>query len=197
MPRRPRETRNGQLWCSGCDQWLHPSRFRPSEKGHGSVARFHSQCRACEQSNRTDRKNEDRALAIIRSRASNIARRAHVPLEFVMNDLNYRSLVVPLRAVLDHPEDAVCGNCGHGYINERDCQLDHREPPRHDQDFARLHATNVTLVCASCNTSKGNREYSVWLDEQEQTRRSVAAYYGLGTAEPVHPAENINTGTLF
>lgn len=186
MPRSKREVRNGQLHCPGCERWLHPSRFRPKEKGHGTVPRFESKCRACEQSERTDRKNIDRALHLVRQRASVRAQAASVPTEFFMDDLNWVALVPIVQAYLD---GAPCRNCGHPPLNERDVHLEHAEPPRGARDFARHHARNIPVLCGSCNAGKHDKAYADWLDEQEDARLSVAAYYGHAGDVPVRAPE--------
>lgn len=205
MARPRREVRNGQLFCPRCDRWLHPSRFRVKEKGHGTVPRFELKCRACEQSERTDRKNQDRADALVRQRAQIRAQAADVPLEFFMDDLNWTALV-PIIDVYLNDERAICLNCGHRPINERDTQLEHRAAPRSPRDFARHHARNIAVLCGSCNAGKHDKGYTDWLDQQEDARLSVAAFYGHGPDVPVRAPDNVlpewtphynGTGSLF
>lgn len=184
MPRPKRETRNGQLYCPGCQRWKHPSRFSPAEKCNGTVTRFRPKCRTCEQSERTDRKNEDRALALVKQRAQTRAQAAGVALEFFMDDLNWSALV-PIVDLYLNDDRAVCINCGHRPINERDTQLEHRAAPRAARDFARHHARNIAVLCGSCNAGKQDKGYADWLDDQEEARLSVAAYYGHGPDVPV------------
>jgi hypothetical protein len=192
MPRPKRELRNGRLWCPGCGRWLHTSRFRPNEKGHGTAARFHSKCRTCEQTERTGTKNDDRARALVESRATTRARKSKVTKQFVMEDLNYESLIAPMRAFMG--DDGLCNNCGHAFLGERDIQLEHREPPRHDQDWARLHARNIGFSCGSCNRPKTNKTYVVWLDEEEDARLSAEAWQRSGGAAFVN---EVQTPRLF
>lgn len=205
MPRPKRQIRNGQLHCPGCDLWLHSSRFvgRKRETPSGTGWEYNKRCRACEQSERTDRKNENRALALVRQRASVRAQAAGVPLEFFMDDLNWSALVPLVQAYLD---GAPCRNCGHPALNERDVHLDHAEPPRHVRDFARHHARNIPVLCGSCNGSKRDKPYAAWLDDQEDARRSVAAYYGHASDVPVRAPDHVSaewtphnngTGSLF
>lgn len=173
MPRPRREQRDGHLHCPGCNQWKHHTRFRKERQNrHGTVPTFRRLCRACEQHERTEIKNEDRARALIEGRAAHRARKSGVTKDFVMVELNYESLVSPMRAAMD---DGLCTNCGHPFLNERDIQLEHRAPPRAPSDWARLHARNVGLVCGSCNNSKGTKPYENWLDEQESVRLSIGA----------------------
>lgn len=98
MPRPKRETRNGLLYCPACERWLHPSRFSPDKSRNGTVTTFRSRCKACAQSDRTDKKNADRAAALVKQRAQVRAHAAGVPLEFFMDDLNWKSLVPLVRA---------------------------------------------------------------------------------------------------
>jgi hypothetical protein len=84
--------------------------------------------------------------------------------------MNFQALVPLLRAMMT--DEALCLNCGHPFVNERDIQIEHREPPRHRQDWARLHARNLGFSCASCNRTKSNKPNDVWLDEQEGARLS-------------------------
>lgn len=190
MPTPKREIRNGLLLCVACNLWLHPSRFRSSKRevGHGTVSHFKARCRACEQSERTDKKNEDRAQALVRQRAQVRAQAAGVPVEFFMDDLNWMALVPLLQTYLD---GAPCRNCGHAMLHERDIQLEHAQPARTPFDFARHHARNINVLCGSCNNGKTDKDYAVWLDEQEDVRRSVASYYGHGASEPVRAPEGV------
>lgn len=87
--------------------------------------------------------------------------------------MNYRALVPVLRALMT--DEGLCQCCGHEFLNERDIQIEHLEPPRTSNDWARLHARNLRLACASCNGGKGRTPYSEWLDEQEDTRVSNTA----------------------
>lgn len=208
MPRLRREVRNGQLYCPRCERWLHPSRFRPDktrESRHGTVATFHTKCRACEQSERTDRKNENRAAVLVRQRAQVRAQAAGVPLEFFMDDLNWSALI-PIVDLYLNDDRAICLNCGHRPLNERDTQLEHRAAPRSLRDFARHHARNIAVLCGSCNAGKHDKGYADWLDEQEDARLSVAAFYGHASDVPVRAPDNLlpewtphnnGTGSLF
>jgi len=84
--------------------------------------------------------------------------------------MNYRALVPALRAMMT--DEGICTSCGHPFLNERDIQIEHIEPPRFVEDWARLHARNLRLACGSCNRTKGQKPYAVWLDEQEGARLS-------------------------
>ena len=157
--------------CPRCEQWLHTSRFRSRQQGtHGSVCttKFNRLCRACEQKERNERKNEDRPLAIMKHRAGAHATKYGASPRFFWVNMNYRALVPVLRAMLG-PE-GVCLSCGHKFVNERDIQIEHRFPPRHRQDWARLHARNLTLLCGSCNNGKHSIDPAIWLDDQEAAR---------------------------
>jgi hypothetical protein len=160
--------------CKACGEWKHYSRFhawRDKRRSNATVAvQFSPNCRDCEQKARNEKKNADRPKAIIESRAKTAAGKAGKSLEFFWTSMNYRALVPYLRAMMT-PE-GLCQNCGHRFVNERDIQIDHIEPPRFETDWARLHARNLTLRCGSCNNTKGNKSFSDWLDEQEGTRLS-------------------------
>lgn len=84
--------------------------------------------------------------------------------------MNYRALIPELRGLMT-PE-GLCKGCGHEFVNERDIQIEHIEPPRFAKDWARLHARNLRLCCGSCNRTKGQKPFSQWLDEQEGARLS-------------------------
>jgi hypothetical protein len=134
------------------------------------VSTFRALCRDCEQIERNEKKNEDRPFATIRQRAATGARKAGVSLEFMWIQMNYRALVAPFRASLT--DEGLCLGCGHKPLNERDVQIEHLEPPRHRQDWARLHTRNTRLTCGSCNRTKSAKVFSQWLDEQEGARIS-------------------------
>jgi hypothetical protein len=87
-----------------------------------------------------------------------------------MVNMNYEALVPILRALMS-PEGR-CPCCGHGFVNERDIQIEHRFPPRGPRDWARLHARNLSFACGSCNRTKAAKEPDLWLDEQEGARLS-------------------------
>lgn len=72
--------------------------------------------------------------------------------------------------------EGLCLCCGHPFEHERDIQIEHREPPRHPQDWARQHARNLALACQSCNNTKGRKSFAVWLDEQEDARLANEAH---------------------
>jgi len=131
---------------------------------------FATDCKDCEQKIRNERKNADRPRAIIEQRARSAAQKAGASFEFFMVEMNYRSLVPILRALMT--DEGLCLGCGHEFVNERDIQIEHCEPPQHPQDWARLHTRNVRLFCASCNNTKGKKSFSQWLDEQEECRLS-------------------------
>jgi hypothetical protein len=134
-------------------------------------------CKACEQIERNQKKNRDRPRAIIESRAKTAARRAGVPFEFFWINLNYQSMV-PKFAAMMTPE-ALCISCGEEFLNERDIQIEHREPPRFQKDWANLHARNTDLICGSCNSGKGKKPYQQWLDDEETKRLSNESAKGI------------------
>lgn len=170
--------------CDQCHEWKHHSRFRSWKRRYNtkSTLTFSDRCKDCEQKNRNEKKNSDRPFAIIEGRARTAASKAGVSFEFVWVQLNYRSLVPALRAMM-MPE-ADCQGCGHKFVNERDIQIEHIEPPRASDDWARLHARNLRLCCGSCNRTKGRKPFSDWLDEQEGARLS-------NLERPRRPAQGI------
>ena len=83
-----------------------------------------------------------------------------------------------------------CTCCGHSFLNERDIQIEHREPPRFKNDLAREHACNLGLLCASCNGTKGDKPYAQWLDEQQDIRESNWKASGYAEIAPVKLEQN-------
>ncbi len=160
--------------CPECDQWKHHSRFRNWRRGvsTSTTIQFARLCRDCEQRTQNEKKNADRPASIVEGRAKSYASAAGVPKRFFMVNMNFQSLVPVVRAMMT-PE-ALCTSCGHPFLNERDIQFEHREAPRHPQDWARKHARNIGIACASCNGTKLDKPYTQWLDEQEQCRLSNA-----------------------
>lgn len=69
-----------------------------------------------------------------------------------------------------------CRSCGRPFLNEDDIQFEYCEPLRHAQDWARQHACNVLVACASCCQSKRNKPFAQWLDELEAARLSNEAH---------------------
>ena len=161
-----------ERFCQQCQQWLHHSRFRQFTVGRHSPVSTKSRrlCKACEQIERNKKLNDDRALAIIERRAEVRASRLGVSKHFVWVNMNWGALVAMMRALMS-PEGR-CPNCGHAFLGERDIQIEHHEPPRHDQDWAREHTRNLVLSCASCNRTKASKPFADWLDEQEAARLS-------------------------
>jgi hypothetical protein len=82
--------------------------------------------------------------------------------------MGWQTLLAEFRASLS--TEGLCHSCGHPFENERDLQIEHREPPRHAQDWARQHAKNIALLCGSCNNTKRDKPFAIWLDEQEEAR---------------------------
>jgi 5-methylcytosine-specific restriction endonuclease McrA len=103
-------------------------------------------------------------------------------------NMNWSSLVPMLRAMMT--AEGRCLSCGHQFDNDRDIQIEHREPPRCGEDWARHHARNLGLLCQPCNTTKGDRSFADWLDEQEDARISNAGSggsHGNGGCAPLLP----------
>jgi hypothetical protein len=171
MSQKPRPC---EKQCKGrCGQFKHVSRFRVVKRiRHSTETKIYTSpiCKACEQIERNEKKNFDRPKAIIEQRARSAATKAGVSFDFMMINMGYRSLIPMLRAMMT--SEGECSCCGHSFLNERDIQIEHREPPRFKKDLAREHACNLGLLCASCNRTKGNKPYSQWLDEQQDMRES-------------------------
>lgn len=136
---------------------------------------YDPECKLCQQTQRVETKHEDEAKALLLRRVDGIASKHHLKRAFILEDLNYWSLLPQVRAMLS--AEGICPNCGHEFDAERDVQLDHREPPRPElrPDLARLHARNVAVLCGSCNNAKGCKRYAMWLDEEEEARLSANA----------------------
>lgn len=67
-------------------------------------------------------------------------------------------------------EEGRCRSCGHPFLGQDDIQIEHREAPRGLGDWAREHARNIGIFCKSCNNTKNDKPYAIWLDEQEAAR---------------------------
>jgi hypothetical protein len=167
-----KDPRQCERQCRTCKQWKHHSRFHLKTKpGNTTLARWDADCRDCQQKKRNEIKNLDRPKSIIEQRAQRVASKAGVSRDFVMTTLNYQALIPVLRAMMT-PEGR-CLSCGHGFLDEGDSQIEHLEPPRHKQDWARLHARNLRIeCCGSCNRTKGSKSFAEWLDDQEGARLS-------------------------
>lgn len=166
------EPRPCERQCKRCRQWLHHSRFRTQTRQssrHSTVSTFRPICKACEQIERNEKKNKDRALAIIKGRASNAAAKVGESLKFFWIQMNWRALVKPFAALMD---GGLCQCCGHPFLNERDIQIEHIDPPRDSEDYANHHARNLRFACGSCNRTKGDKPFTQWKEEQEAARLS-------------------------
>jgi hypothetical protein len=175
--------------CPKCDQWKHHSRFRSRKRRSatsiGVAIHFDPICKDCQQIERNEQKNEDRPRAIIERRTADHARSLGVSKHFLWVNMNWSSLVPEMRALMT--DEGRCRSCGHRFMNERDIQIEHREPPRHPQDWARQHARNIGIFCQSCNNTKGDKAYAIWLDEQEEARLSNEHHRALTDQEFVAP----------
>lgn len=181
---RPRRQWNAdQIFCRGHKQWHHHSRFNRRKRGvnpEGPIWDYDPSCRLWQQTQRVAEKHEDEARNIVENRARQIVRDANkmpgekITLAFVMHGLNYESLIPLVRAHLAWREECTCPNCASQY--DKPVELDHRAPPRHARDWARLHARNIGPLDRECNTSKGNMPYEEWLDREEQHRLDAQAY---------------------
>lgn len=191
MPRPKREVRNDRLYCPGCRQWLHYSRFSPLEKCNGTVTRFRPKCRVCEQSERDDRKNESRAVVKITASARSHARDWNVTADQLLYDFGWLELESWVQAAIDG--DAKCVNCLHPFRGPDDVQIDIREPVTGPDDTAMMHVRNVGPLCKSCNNRKSNKTYVAWLVEEEQARKSVISKYAQPTLDGASVHDN---GTL-
>lgn len=172
MVPRPCERQCAPPERGGCGLWKHFSRFRSwtDYRNVSDSVTFSVFCRDCETKERNERKNEDRPLWILKQRTKAYATKYSVNFDFMWVNMNWQALIAFLRAMMT-PE-GLCTNCGHPFDNERDIQLDHNEPPRHDNDWARLHARNISIRCGSCNRGKSDTPYAQWLDDQELARLS-------------------------
>jgi hypothetical protein len=177
-----------ERFCPQCRQWKHHSRFRVNLSGHSTVSGqksigFKRLCKSCEQIERNERKNEDRARWIIEKRAAVRASELGVSKDFMWTTMNWKSLVPIFRALCE--PDGCCLSCGHPFDSERDIQIDHHEPPRFYQDWAREQARNLVFYCLSCNSTKRNTSYPTWLDAMEDQRLSNERSHD----EPPRPSE--------
>lgn len=175
MSRPPRPRRPCELFCPQCREWKHFSHFRQQQRrsSHGTVTTYRRICKVCEQTNHDRLKNQDRARILIENRCRDWASRLGCSKEFLWSQMNWRSLVPVLRALMT--DEGLCQSCGHPFRSERDIQIEHIEPPRHRQDWARHHAANLRLMCGSCNNGKNDQPFATWLDEREANRLSVVA----------------------
>jgi hypothetical protein len=166
--------------CTQCGEFKHHQRFRSYKKTHRgdtyTCLQFKPICRDCEQINRNKRKNLDRPKALFDDRVARWARDLSCPKEFLLVNMNWNALLPELRTHMQRDANdtiiGTCRCCGHTFLNEHDIQLEHREPARSNTDWARHHARNMGFFCASCNRTKWKKNYTQWLDEQEEARIS-------------------------
>jgi len=135
---------------------------------------FDAICKACQQINRNDAKNTNRPLALIKNRAHARAKMYGESTQFFMVRMNWRALVPDMRGAMS--AEGLCKSCGHAFLNERDIQIDHIDPPPSTPsrvDWAAYeHARNIRLLCASCNNLKGAKANTRFLEEQNAARIS-------------------------
>ena len=166
------EARPCERVCVECNRPKHFSKFRSFRSKDLKRIDFSAICRDCEQIKRNEKKNEDRAYAIVKGRAARRAGEAGMSTQFFMVNMNWQCLVEQIRPLLEPNSKCVCCSCGHGFRGERDIHFDHIEKPRAPDDWERHHARNIRILCASCNQSKGDKAFQKWLEDMEQTRLS-------------------------
>ena len=175
MPRRARiDEHVNQRCCATCKEWKPHSHFckRRRIRPEGTFWDFDADCRACQQIARNEKKNQDRSHSIIERRARQLAARCGVAFDFFWTNLGWKSLAVPYRALATNLDTAICQSCRHPFEHERDIQIEHISPPRHDQDWARHDARNIRFLCTNCNRAKSSKDHPTWLDEEEGARIS-------------------------
>jgi hypothetical protein len=118
-------------------------------------------CKAGDREGETMNANE-----IIDRRAAQLAQTLGVSKEFMLVDMNWRSLALWVRALLS---GGCCSSCA-SKVEPEDICFEHVEPPRHSRDWERYHARNFYLVCRACAETRGSKSYHEWLDEQEAAR---------------------------
>lgn len=182
MARPRRETSDGKLFCPGRPTTHAPKRIalehwrrRLRETPHGSVWEYETICKACEVHDRTEAKAQDPARAKIERAAAEVVTKVNnhfktigserrIGRDFVMTRLHYEHLIEPMRFAMD--SHRCWASCGEPFKNERDIQLEHREPPRSPLDWERMDARNIDVKCGTCNNMKADKPYSQWLHEQ-------------------------------
>lgn len=164
--------RGDQRYCKTHKRYLHYSKFckRQRRTPDGAIWEYDEECKACQQIKRNEKKNEDRARALVERRAISRASKLGVPRKKLLDDMHYLDLVPYVRAMLT--DEGVCVDCGHKFQGEPDIQFEHREPPREDPwpDWAREHAKNITLACGNCNLVKSDKPWAMYLDDSEEAR---------------------------
>lgn len=67
---------------------------------HGSVWHFDPICKDCQQKERNERKNDDRAQAVIEARAGDWAHKTGTTKAFFLVNMNWRALIPVFRAMI-------------------------------------------------------------------------------------------------
>ena len=183
--------------CPKCDQWKHHSRFhsrkRKRARSRDLAVHFDTTCKDCQQIERNERKNADPAAWIMGRRIARHARLQGCTPEFLRVNMNWQALIPELRALL--LPGAVCPCCGHPFKGESDIQIEHHFPPRWPKgDWARQHKRNLSLACGSCNDTKTDKAYDVWLDEQEDCRLANEAHRAATDAPPPPESKQLTLG---
>jgi len=129
----------------------------------------------------------DRARAMIERRADVRARQLHTTKGYILRDLNWAALTPVLRALLT-PE-ARCLDCGCPFVDATGITIDHLEPPRYFQDWAREHARNIAFVCRSCNAMKQRKTLAIWLEERAPTIGNTWEQLPLDLVPELSPVE--------
>jgi hypothetical protein len=164
----------------------------------GVIWHFDPDCKACQEHRRTVAKAIDPARALVERRAQSAAIEAGVTKEFFLDRLGYRALIPFVRLVhplTRPPEPGTCLDCEpahHLFRDENDLTFEHREPPRHAQDWARRHARNICVVDRSCNSKKRDKPYAQYLEDCESARQTAVTRELPPQPTPVNPQGNFD-----
>ena len=157
--------------CDVCGERKNFSKFGNKRNPATGEIEFLTVCKSCLLEEQKKRNGSDRARQIMRRRAKSHASRLGVSIGFMWVEMNWRHLVPYMRGML--AEGASCLSCGECFRDEQDITIDHGLTPRDlpgGRDFAREHAMNIALRCASCNKSKKDTDLSAWFDALEAAR---------------------------
>lgn len=91
-----------------------------------------------------------------------------------MIEMNYKCVVPLVRGLMSL--GATCPGCGRPFDDALDIGVTHIVPPRHRQDWARMHARNTWIGCKSCCRTLWHQPFEVWFDEQWDANRSAGAW---------------------
>lgn len=177
MSRPNKEIRDGKAWCHGHNDWHDFAQFDHRIDPNGTVRINAASCALFLNTAKDNARAADPAYEAIRGRAQVLAGAMSkafgctITTAFVWDELNYKSLVGPMRALI--APDGICQGCARDHNANavygdpslpRFWHIAHQDPARSLRDLPRHHAENLKLRCPGDNLSQHQQLQASWVE---------------------------------